>query len=77
MVTKKKEKNRVNPFIAAITGAVIGAGVAIASVISFKDKKNRDKVKKVFIDVKDKTETYLKQAENKVKKKRKAKKIIK
>jgi len=66
MITKKKEKRGVSPFVAAITGAVIGAGVAVASVITFKDKKNRDKVKKVLNNVKDQAEKYVKKSGKKI-----------
>jgi len=66
MITKKKEKNRINPLFAAITGAVVGAGVTVASIFTFKDKKNRQKVKKVLINVKDQAEKYVEKIEEKV-----------
>lgn len=41
---------------AAVTGAVIGMGAAIAGTVVLKDKKNRDKAKKVFFSVKKQME---------------------
>jgi uncharacterized membrane-anchored protein YhcB (DUF1043 family) len=66
MIVKKKEKKRINPLFAAITGAVIGAGVTVASVFTFKDKKNQQKMKKVLTNVKDQAEKYVGQIEKKV-----------
>lgn len=66
MTVKKKEKKRINPLFAAITGAVIGAGVTVASVFTFKDKKNRQKIKKALIEVKDQAEKYMGKIEKKV-----------
>ncbi len=43
----------INPIAAAITGAVVGAGVAVAGMVALKDEKNREKVKEVLTDVKD------------------------
>lgn len=66
--SKQKKKQNLSVF-AGITGAIVGAGAAIAGTLFLKDKKNRDKVKKAFVEVKNKTETYIKKAEKKVEKK--------
>lgn len=58
----KKEKDKkggVNPIMAGVTGAVVGAGVAVAASQALKDKKNRDRVKKTLTDVKDQTMEYV------------------
>jgi len=52
-------KSGFNPVVAAVTGAVVGAGVAVAGAIALKDKKNRDKVKGVLNNVKDKATGYV------------------
>jgi hypothetical protein len=52
---KKRQDNGkgdVNPVAAAVTGAVFGAA-AVAGAVALKDKKNREKVKKVLINIKD------------------------
>jgi len=66
MITKKKEKKGVNNFVAAITGAVVGAGVAVAGAIALKDKKNRDKVTKVINDVKNQTVGYVEKIQKEI-----------
>lgn len=64
-----KEKGGVNPVVAAVTGAVVGAGVAIAGAIALKDEKNRQKVKDVLTNAKDQAVGYMediqKQAQDK------------
>ncbi len=40
------QKGGVNPVIAAITGAVVGAGVIVAGVVALKDKKTAQSLKK-------------------------------
>lgn len=50
-----QEKGGVNPVVAAVTGAVVGAGVAVA----LKDKKNREKVKEVLTNVKNQAIGYM------------------
>ncbi len=49
----------INPFTAALTGAVVGAGVAVAGMFALKDKKNREMVKDVFNNVKDQAVGYI------------------
>ena len=48
------KRNGINPMVAAVAGAVVGAGVAVAGTLILKDKKNQEKVKKVLKDVKNK-----------------------
>ena len=43
-----KSKGSLSPLIAAVTGAVIGAGAVV-----LKDKKNRDKIQQAFNKTKD------------------------
>jgi len=58
-MTNSKQKKQVNNGVfAAITGAVVGAGVAVVGAIAMKDKKNRDKVNKVINDVKNQAVGY-------------------
>lgn len=77
---KKKQnnkKNTVGSVVAGVAGAVAIAGVAVAATIALKDKKSREKVKKVLVNVKDqamdyvetlKKEPNVKETTNKVKK---------
>lgn len=48
---KQNKENEINPIFAGVTGAVIGAGIAIAGAIMMKDEKNRDKAKKVLKNI--------------------------
>jgi hypothetical protein len=52
----KKVKNNGMKKAAMATGAAMGVGAAIAGAMIFKDKKNRDKAKKVFFTVKKQME---------------------
>jgi gas vesicle protein len=57
-MTKQIEKKQtksvgVNPVIAAVTGAIVGAGVIVAGAVAYNDKKNRDMVKKAVSNVKE------------------------
>ncbi len=56
---KKGKATHVRPVVAAITGAVIGAGVAIAGAAVMKDEKNREKAKKAFNNVKGQAAEYI------------------
>lgn len=49
----------VSPVAAAVTGAVVGAGVAVAGAVALKDKKNREKVKEVLTTVKEQAMNYI------------------
>lgn len=44
--------------LAAVAGAVVGAGAVIASVIALKDHKNQQKVKKIITGAKAILQTY-------------------
>ena len=65
-----KRKGSVNSVVAGVTGAVIGAGIAVAgAAVVLNDKKNREKVKKVLTNVKKQAIGYMegvqKQAQDK------------
>lgn len=55
-MTDSKKKDVVNPIAAAVTGAAIGAGVAIAGAVALKDEKNRKKIKGILNELKDRGE---------------------
>jgi gas vesicle protein len=55
----KKQENTMNPLAVAVTGAVVGAGVAIAGAMALKDEKNRKKVKDVLLNAKDQASSYI------------------
>jgi hypothetical protein len=52
---------------AALTGAVVGTGVAIVGALALKDKKNRERVKSVFNEVKNQAVEYMDQLQQGVK----------
>jgi hypothetical protein len=52
-------KGGVTSAAAAVTGAVVGAGIAVAGVIALKDEKNRKKAKETLMHVKDKVVGYI------------------
>lgn len=60
MKAPNRKKEGVNQILAAVTGAVVGAGVAIAGAVVFKDKKNREKTKFAFNNMKDQAVSYMK-----------------
>ena len=64
--TVKKEE--INPMVAAMTGAVVGAGVvvAMAGAVVLQDQKNRKKVKEVLVNAKDKAVDYIEGVQNRV-----------
>ena len=68
MTNSKQIKKGNNTVFAAVAGAVVGAGVAVAGAFAMKDKKNQDKVKKVFTDVKNQAVSYMGKIEKEVKK---------
>lgn len=66
-MTDQNDKNQhtgVNPAAAAATGAVVGAGLAVAGVVALKDKHNREKVKEAFSMVKDQAVEYVQKVAN-------------
>ncbi len=64
-----KKQNSVNPVAAAVAGAVVGAGVAIAGAIALKDEKNRKKVQEVLKDAKDQASGHIKTMQGEAKEK--------
>ena len=67
--TKKKqtsEKTDINPIVAGVTGAVIGAGVAIAGAALLGDEKKRIKAKKILSNVRDGAVNYVRDLENQI-----------
>jgi len=62
--TQNEQKNGLDQITAAVTGAIVGAGVAVAGVIALKDEKNRNKVKQVFIDAKNQAVGYIEDIRN-------------
>ena len=50
----------VSPVVAAVTGVVVGAGLAIAGVVAMKDKKNQEKVREAVDNTKDKAAELMK-----------------
>lgn len=73
MKNQKKQsdkKDGIDQVAAAVTVAVVGAGIAMAGAATLKDKENRDKVKEVLTKVKDYTigrmEDVQSQAQDKV-----------
>ena len=53
-----EEAGGVNPFVAAVAGAVVGAGVAVAGV-ALADEKNRKKINVAVTDAKELTMEYM------------------
>jgi gas vesicle protein len=60
-------KGNANPVGTALKGAVVGAGIVVAGAVALKDKKNRDKVKKVLTDVKDQATKHMKKMHKRIK----------
>ena len=77
---KVKQKEGINPIMAGITGAVVGAGVAVAASKVLKKEKTRKKVKDVLSNVKDQTIGYVQNfntTSNNAKDAKKTKKVVK
>jgi hypothetical protein len=53
MTNSKKKKGKLS-IVTGIVGAIVGIGATIAGAVALKDKKNRDKVKKVLTNTKKK-----------------------
>lgn len=64
---KKQDEERggVNPIVAAVAGAVVGAGIAVAGV-ALSDEKNRKKVKIGVDKAKELTIEYMEGVQKKV-----------
>lgn len=65
---KKRVGYSVNPLAAAVAGAVVGAGMAVAGAVAMSDKKNQDKIKNVVADIKKKVDDKKFEAEIKAQK---------
>lgn len=61
LINQKKldDQNRFNQVAAAVTGAVVGAGIGVAGAVVMSDKNNREKMGKVFIGVRDQAVGYV------------------
>lgn len=67
---KKRIGYSVNPLVAAVTGAVVGAGMAVAGAVVMSDKKNQAKVKNVAKNVSDKANNLIKDVQSQIKNKK-------
>lgn len=67
---KKRVGYSVNPLVAAVTGAVVGAGMAVAGAVVMSDKKNQAKVKNVAKNVSDKANNLIKDVQSQIKNKK-------
>ncbi len=61
----------VNPMVAAVAGAVVGAGIAVAGVV-LSDEKNREKIVKAVTTVKDDVTHYVEKTQKQVEVEKKA-----
>lgn len=60
------KKSGINPTAAAITGAIVGAGIAIAGTMALENKENRKKIKKAFNSAKDQAAEYVEKIKEEV-----------
>lgn len=65
-----ERRNGLNQVAAAVTGAIVGAGVAVAGAVIMSDKKNREKVKKVLNNAKNQAIGYMEDIQKQVKSKK-------
>lgn len=65
MSTKGVNSGGVNPVVAAVAGAVVGAGIAVAGVV-LSDEKNREKVIKAATTVKDNVTNYVEKTQKQI-----------
>ena len=72
----KTSKNKVNPLVAGVAGATVGAGVAVAASVAMNDKKNRQRVEKVIGLVKEQATEYIENLQS-PKNMKKGKQIVK
>jgi hypothetical protein len=63
---KDQKKDGVNPVFAAVTGAVVGAGVAIAGAVALSNDKNREKLDDAATSIKDHVADTIKDVNDKV-----------
>lgn len=62
MIGTKKQTDKtkhINPVVAAVAGAVVGVGAAVAGAVVLQDEKNRKKVQQVLGDVRDQAMGYV------------------
>lgn len=64
--SNQKKDGGVSPVLAAMTGAIVGAGVAVAGAIALKNKNTREKVKQVFNGVKDQAVGYVEKMQKEI-----------
>ncbi len=68
---KPDEKNNgISPVTAAVAGAVVGAGIAVAGAVALQDENNRVKVKKVLGNVKKQATDYVEGVQKQVQEKK-------
>ncbi|MEI6326739.1 MAG: hypothetical protein WCO78_01310 [Candidatus Roizmanbacteria bacterium] len=71
---KKIQKNSngisITPLAVAVTGAVVGIGLAVAGAVVLSDEKNREKVKTVLADAKKTTQGYVADIQHRAKDKK-------
>lgn len=60
----KQTNGSISPVAAAITGAVVGAGMAVAGAMIMKDEKNREKVKDMLDNAKGQATKHLEKMHN-------------
>jgi hypothetical protein len=60
----RRSDNSLNPFVAGITGVVIGAGLAIAGAMALKNEKNKKKIKGILDKLEDKTDNMVQDVKN-------------
>ena len=63
----KSKRNKKTSIIGGIAAALIGVGAAVTGTLLFKEKKNRDKVKKVLTKAKNEAVDYAKKIKKEVK----------
>jgi hypothetical protein len=54
MNNSNDQTSKINPLVAAVAGAAVGAGLAIAGAMALKDKKTSQKIADVVEDTKAK-----------------------
>lgn len=57
-------KNQKQTVVAAVTGAIVGAGVVAAGIVAMRNNKNRAKAKEIVNKVKAKASDYMKTAKD-------------
>lgn len=62
----KQTKHSSNTVAAAVTGAVVGAGVVVAGIAAMRNDKNKAKAKKIIDQVKAKASSYMKKTQDQV-----------